>query len=243
MLEFTTHNYLLFSRKEIWFYNGEAYKKAAYMSFSAAKKTAHGSLKALHLYNSAALDISQTEEALLKGVHPRLRYDLQLAEKKNMQFHVMQTPDDSECAKVMEIFNRFAAQKPIAPMKKEWIKAAVRTGKFFLTKITYNNEDAVFHIFLYNDKEVLNTHSFYNPRFDNPDINKFANKLLHWKEIVYFKNKGFEIYSFGPVNPELKGITQFKMNYGCRLEGNSHFIKASPFLAFLLKWLRRLVKT
>lgn len=239
MIQFTTHNYKFFSRGEVWFYNGENFKKQMYLSFSAARLIPTGPVHDIHRYQSAILDILPTTDLLLGGMHPRLKYDLQLAAKKDMQFIITNTPTPQEIKDLVKYFNSFISSKPIAPLKEEWLLNTSKTGKLFISKIKHQANDVVFHIYLSDNGTILNTHSFYNTSFLKEDINKFANKFLHWQDILYFKANGYHTYSFGPINPELKGITSFKMNFGCRAEDNYRFIVTPSILFKLTRRIKR----
>jgi lipid II:glycine glycyltransferase (peptidoglycan interpeptide bridge formation enzyme) len=46
-----------------------------------------------------------------------------------------------------------------------------------------------------------------------------ANRLLHWEDILYFKNQGYEIYDLGGItldesNKEGQAIAKFKRCFG-----------------------------
>ena len=243
MLIFTTHNYLLFTRKEIWFYNNEPLNEGSYNSFSAAKTIKGSNTRETHKYNSVLIDLSKTEDEILKAMHPRLQYDLQLAEKVGFQFLAITDASENECISSMNSFNAFAKTKGIPIMKKSWILAARKTKKLFITKILFEEKEVVSHIFLCHNGVALNTHSYHNVNFTIEKAIKFGNKFLHWQDIIYFRNQGYKTYSFGPINPLLKGITQFKMNFGGQLEENYRYLKVSSFLFYCANLMRKILRT
>ncbi|MBI2966896.1 MAG: hypothetical protein HYY40_03660 [Bacteroidetes bacterium] len=241
MISLTTHKILFFTRKEFWFYDGEKINEGTYNVFSAAKKIYDRHSKYFTKYRTTQIDLFKAESELLKAIHPRLRYDIRLAEKKKMEFVAIADPTETECVEITNHFNLFIKSKPITPMAKRWLLSVRKSGKLFITKIKFNNENVVTHIFIINGNVVLNTQSFINPFFTIDDILKFANKLLHWKDIMYFKEMGFRYYNFGPVSDQLKGITQFKTNFGGGEEEYYRYIIANPFIFSLVTMLKKLI--
>lgn len=233
MISFITHNYLVFKRREVWLHENENIQESAYTVYSASQIPPINRAR-LHCeaYDAIYVDLSRSEEELANAMHPRLRQDIRNAEKKNMEFITISNPTEKDTLEAMISFNAFIQDKPIAPLTKRWMLAAQRSGNLLINKIRYSNEDVVTHIFLSDKKTALNTQSFHNANFNNPEISKFANKLLHWKEILLYKELGFSQYSFGPVNKNLKGITQFKTWYGGSIMQNYRIIKLHSLLYF-----------
>ena len=238
MIELITHRFLFFTRKEFWLYDGEDIKTGTYNSFSAAKQVKDGSLH-LQPYNAPFIDLTPSTADLLNAVDQRLRYDLKLAEKKGMELQLLKRPTDAEINEITRSFNAFAKDRPIAPLTQRWMQAARRNGNLLITHMLHNGKVVVTHLFLTDGNTVLNTQSYHDPSFHDASISKFANKLLHWKEILLFKEMGYRKYSFGPASDALKGITRFKMSFGSHTEVNYRFIQTSPLFSFITKWKRK----
>src|SRR5258706_12344152 len=104
MLSFTTHHYGFFSRKEIWFYNGEPVAEASYNMFSAAKKVIGPNVIDLQRYMTTVIDLSRTKEELFNSIQERIRRYIRAAEKQGLEVTQSLEPSASEKKEAVRIF-------------------------------------------------------------------------------------------------------------------------------------------
>jgi len=241
MLIFTTHKYLFFTRKEIWFYDGEPVPEGTYNTFSAAKKNTEGHAKFGEKYLTSIIDLSKTEEELFKAIHPTYRYDIRSAEKKNMTFKTILKPEKENCRDLFKSYNSFAKTKGVPFINAKSILALREAGNVCITKILLNDIEISTHSYFYDKKTVSLASSFHNINFTDDKIRSEANKYLHWKDILLFKSMGFEEYDFGGLNQnKFPGITKFKENFGGATVENYRFIKTTTVVFYLVNIFKKI---
>jgi lipid II:glycine glycyltransferase (peptidoglycan interpeptide bridge formation enzyme) len=240
MLEFTTHNLPFFERKEIWFYNGEKLKTSSYTVFCAAKKL-FGTQNVLYeKYQTSVINLLKEEEALFEAIHPTFRYDIRSAEKMEIKTDVFLNPGKTECGKLIFDYNLFAKDKGLPAMNEKWIYALQKKGNLCFSKAYLKNNEIATHVYIFDEQTISLSSSFHNIFFTDDKIRSAANKLLHWKDVVSFKNKGFTEYDFGGLNPtKLPGVSKFKSNFGGESTENFRFIMTSSFLFSLIKLFKK----
>src|ERR1700749_1983670 len=146
MLIFTTHTYFFFSRKEIWFYNNEPFKKGTYNVFSATKIIDTKKTSFFEKYSTIIIDLRLPEEDLLKNIHSIYRNYIKAAEKQDFNYAIVTSPTESDCIKLATLFNKFAKNKHIRLLTPKWLISAAKSGNLCFTSIKKNNEDIVVHI-------------------------------------------------------------------------------------------------
>ena len=116
----------------------------------------------------------------------------------------------------IDFYNVFAKEKKLQPLDKS--RAGEYEGEFW--KCSYavlNGEILVAHSYIEDvdsgivrsmESGSMRLHNDYNPR-DIAD----ANKLLHYYDIHYFKERGLKFYDFGGWD-DLPGLLDFKKSFG-----------------------------
>ncbi len=168
------------------------------------------------------LDISKSEDELLKGMHQKTRYNLRLAEKRGVQI----IEDNSETGfedywKLMEETTRrqgfFAHGKGYH--HKMW-QTMSESGMGHLFKAVYEGKTlTTWMVFILND-------TIYYPYGASSNENRevMASNLMMWEVIRFGKKQGCRLFdmwgSLGPT-PDLKdpwyGFHKFKQGYGAEL--------------------------
>lgn len=168
------------------------------------------------------LDISKSEDQLLKDMHQKTRYNLRLAEKKGVQI----IEDNSETGfedywKLMEETTRrqgfFAHGKGYH--HKMW-QTMTESGMGHLFKAIYEGKTlTTWMVFILND-------TIYYPYGASSNENRevMASNLMMWEVIRFGKKQGCRLFdmwgSLGPT-PDLKdpwyGFHKFKQGYGAEL--------------------------
>lgn len=81
----------------------------------------------------------------------------------------------------------------------------------------------VYHIYANGDKECCLLYSASNFRSEDKNARNLTgrmNKLLHIKDMEYFRDRGLEIYDWGNINSSKNpnGIALFKMSFGGKVK-------------------------
>src|ERR1700758_1326899 len=128
MLVITTHNFFLFTRKEIWFYNGEEINEGTYNVFSAAKKKYGTGHVFYEKYETSIIDLHKPEPELFNAIHTTFRYDIRVAEKQGIHTALYFNPNKKDCHKLINDFNLFANEKKLSKMNVKWVMALQKKG-------------------------------------------------------------------------------------------------------------------
>jgi hypothetical protein len=240
MLVFTTHNYFLFTRKEVWFYDGEPLQEGTYNAFSAAKRPYPGASCFFEKYPTSIIALDKPEEELFNAIHSTYRYDIRSAEKNKIEYLSVCTPSINECQNLVTGYNLFANEKKLPTLNLKRILAMQQSGNLCITKAMLDGIEICTHIYLFDRNTVSLTQSFNNVNFTISKIRSEANKWLHWKDILFFKNKDIKTYDFGGLNPKkLPGVNKFKINFGGNTIENYRFIRSSKIVFFILKIIKK----
>ncbi len=240
MLEFTTHNYPFFSRKEIWFYDGEEIEKGTYTVFSAAKKTFDTPQGAYEKYETSIIDLLQSEGDLFSRIHPTFRYDIRAAKKQGVNTILYFNPTKDDCVRLIAAYNLFALDKNLPKKKPEWAVALQKNGNICFSKAKINETEIATHIYIFDTETISLASSFHNVSFKDDKIRGEANKLLHWNDILAFKEKGLKQYDFGGLNSRnLPGVSKFKSNFGGKTHENFRFIKTTRFILKIVSFIKK----
>lgn len=98
------------------------------------------------------------------------------------------------------------------------VKAYINANMLTITTANYGGKNVVFHSCIVSPGYVRILHSVSNFREENLDANLIgrANRLLHYQDIIYFKNKGVAYYDWGGITnfDEPNGIDRFKLGFG-----------------------------
>lgn len=178
--------------------------------------------KSLFTKYTFQLDISVSEEELLKNMHQKTRYNLRLAEKKGVEI----IEDNSEAGfedywKLMEETTKrqgfFAHGKNYH--RKMW-QTMIDSGRGHLFKAVYEGKTlTTWMIFILNDV-------IYYPYGASSNENRevMASNLMMWEVIRYGKKQGCRLFdmwgSLGPepdVHDPWYGFHKFKQGYGAEL--------------------------
>lgn len=99
----------------------------------------------------------------------------------------------------------------------ENIKLYIKNKCILITKAEFLN-GKVYHLYVWSENDSVLVYSASDYRNKNVDRNLAArsNKLLHYKDICYFKDNGLKIYDFGNISSidEPNGIDKFKISFG-----------------------------
>lgn len=182
----------------------------------------------------------QDSDVMFSGLSRNFRQDIRNAEKDGIEccFH-----QDIEW--FVDFYNAFAINKKIPTTSKKRIAEMGENLK--LSYALLNGQILSAHSYLV-DKEVgivMCMHSA-SLRFDNNfDAWKIgrSNKLLHFKDMINFKEQGFKVYDFGGYtentnNKSLIGINRFKLSFGGKKVICVNYYSIGYVL---LKWLQKLL--
>ncbi len=171
---------------------------------------------------SMVTDLSVTEDAITERFGKDCRYKIRRAETKDGLRMEFLTDPESRLDEFCAFYDAFAKQKSVAPSYHQWLVAACKARQLVLTSASRNGEALVWHAYLISGKAAWLQYTgscFRNKDNDYRALVGRANRWLHWKEMLRFKEMGMERYDWGGLFedesvPENAGINRFKKDFG-----------------------------
>ena len=161
--------------------------------------------------NTLILDLTKSLENLLAEMHQKTRYNIRLAEKKNLKISWEKNPElFINLMKDTSRRDKFGAHSP-EYYKKMLDCKLVEQGTVF-----FENQPIASAIFIGYEKTYIYLHGASS----NEHRDAMAPHLLQWSAITRAKNNDFTRYDFWGIAPEdadnhpLAGVTRFKLGFG-----------------------------
>lgn len=198
-------------------------------------------------------DLLMSEEDLLKEVNSNTRTKIKKAEKEEVSIEYY---DSSFIKKnptllddFIEYYNAFVdSTKGSAGLEKKnkvIYKAYLDAGILVITCAKHKGERIIYHAYLVNGNYVrLNASASVFRNFDEEQqkINNLANCLLHWRDMMAFKQLGYERFDWGGYSDleSLRGINQFKRGFGGTLSDIYAYSVPHTMLGSIIVFLLRI---
>lgn len=173
---------------------------------------------------SLVTDLADGEDAILPGFGKDCRYKIRRAETKDGLRLEFITDPESRLDEFRAFYDAFARQKSLEPSDHPWLVAACKARQLAISSASQNGEALVWHahVMFGNTAGLLYSGSnFRNRENDYRALVGRANRWLHWKDMLRFKETGIERYDWGGLFedesvPERAGINNFKRDFGGR---------------------------
>ena len=159
------------------------------------------------------LDLSLSEEELLKEMHQKTRYNIRLAEKKEVEIKLSEAKniesDFLEFWRLMSITGERDAFRIHNQKHYKNILSASENIKLYFAN--YKNKNIAAGLFCFFGDRVTYMHG----ASDNEARNLMAPYLLQWEIIKIAKENGYKYYDFyGIDEKKWPGVTRFKLGFG-----------------------------
>lgn len=175
------------------------------------------SFKQIQPKNTLVLDLTKTEQELLKQMKPKTRYNIKLAQRKDLRVITGESLVDKE-----KYFDRFwqlmretAERNEFHLHSRNYYQRQLSLPFIKLFLIEYQQEIVAGAMIVFFGGLVTYIHGASSDDYKN----LMAPYLLHWEIIKYAKENGFKEYDFWGINAKLDqkdwgGITRFKNGFG-----------------------------
>jgi hypothetical protein len=191
-------------------------------------------------FHTFLIDLLQEGDVIFSNYKKNTSYEIRRAQKEGLS-----TQYEINKQKSIDFFNSFAKTKSLNFISLN--NSNVSHSSFCVTSATYNGIDLVMHYYL-KDIETGRVRLLYsatnvtNSSLDHALIGR-ANRLLHYNDMILFKNEGFKIYDLGgfAYNTEEKsllGINSFKESFGGIKVKEYHYYSYVVYI--LMKWLKKI---
>jgi hypothetical protein len=171
---------------------------------------------------SMVTDLTVKEDAIAERFNKDCRYKIRRADTKDGLRLEFITDPESRLAEFREFFDAFARQKSHEPADNQWLVAACRARQLVLASASRDDEALVWHAYLRSAKTAWLQYTgscFRNRENDYRALVGRANRWLHWRCMLRFKEAGVTRYDWGGLfeddsAPERAGINEFKNSFG-----------------------------
>lgn len=166
------------------------------------------------------IKLNHTEEELWGHLKRTTRYEIRRARSTDRLSCKMLGASESKLA--LPDFRRFffdaAKQKPQPPLNVAWLRAIARFGQLRLTRVMDENSTTLaWHAYHLGPQRatLLNSASAYrSPRSaTSRQMVGRANRLLHWWDMLRFKESGVPVYDLGGWYSGQLDDARLRINY------------------------------
>ena len=194
------------------------------------------------------LDISKSEQELLRGMRKTTRYSINKAETDGVTIEKSEKMTDVE--KFNEIYQATVNRQHFAPFSFDYLKkefeAFSKDGKISLFFAKYQGEIVSAAMITYEKNEA-----FYHQGASNHKFPKITpSQLIQWKIIKDVKKRGCKVYNFWGISPDDKpnhpwhGLSLFKKGFGGNalelLPAQDLIISPKYWLNFVVEKIRKI---
>ncbi|NTW70841.1 MAG: hypothetical protein HGA49_01190 [Eubacteriaceae bacterium] len=168
-------------------------------------------------------DLTKSEEALWNNIHKSCQQQIRKAQREGisttMAFSESLTADSIR--EFVFSHHLFLEEKKLPSSKNEteYLTLLWESGNLAISKALWGDKILACHVTIYDSEVARGLFSVSHYRSD-PCVNKNmvgrANRLLHYTDMLSFKNHGGKIYDWGGISDreEIRNITDFKSRFG-----------------------------
>jgi hypothetical protein len=176
-------------------------------------------------FRTLHVDLTRDEDALFAELRNNTRNEVRRAEHKDgIVATFSQAPSRQELIAFGGFYDSFADAKNLPRCNMAKIVAHADHGTLWLTSAANPDGDVVcYHAYIVDSPRcrLLYSASHFRASADPASRGLIgrANRYLHWRDIVLFKQHRFFVYDFGGLSaneddPSLKNINDFKRGFG-----------------------------
>lgn len=169
-------------------------------------------------------DLLPSEEEILSKIDKDYRYEIRRAIRENVLCKMIDSNiDDASIRDFAENYEEFCKTKGMSHIATEEMISILseynKKGGLAISQAFIDDIKIVWHVYIYDHNVCRLMYSISHYR-ENTSIKKslvgMANRLLHYEDMISFKNKGCKEYDWGGIedSEEIKNITDFKIKFG-----------------------------
>jgi hypothetical protein len=175
--------------------------------------------------HSLTIDLTPEESTLFEALESETRRLVRrAADRDQLRAVTFDAPDEATITEFADAYDRFAATQALAPCYRPRLLALAATGNLSLSAArTEDDRTLVWHAYVgFGPRsQMLHTASALHEVGANAERNLIgrANRLLHWQDMLHFKERGFDVLDLGGIDvtgrsEKTTRIAQFKRSFG-----------------------------
>ncbi len=247
------YKYKFLKVQEIWFDENEKIKKVDKVIYNQIPKKIN---KHAEIFYTLTISLKQDEDNIFSKFRKNNRYEIKRAINKDKLICNIydKNIEDKILNDFVSAYNEFGKERGLGQIVHTIYKSYANNYNLLIANITNKEGDILVwnSYILYNKRARLKTsNSFLNTQ--DKDIKNLigrANRMLHWKVMLYLKHSGYELYDFGgwyQGNKDIKklGINNFKESFGGEKEISFNYTKCLSIkchIHYLLFKIKKIIK-
>jgi hypothetical protein len=196
-------------------------------------------------------DLTMGKDQLFSLMNNNYRNEVRKSDNYNFKIDFYKSSDVLSNLRLIKIFyteyDKFRKKINLnVKFNKKLIKEYSLNNNVVLTTIKYENHLLCQHLYIRDENKVrlLYSVSSFRSLYLDSKIIGYANKKLHWIDLLYFSEAGIKTYDWGGISSsdEPNNIDKFKIRFGGTINQNSvSFIGNSRIgkLILKIKFLKR----
>lgn len=211
--------------ERIWYSDNHQNSTADVIRYLRSKEPLSGKNVHCEQVETVLSSIGKPTEEILASATKTVRYEVNKCEKEGVALRFYSSDELRDHPEVVDEFEaaylEFARSLNIEMVTKAYqrgkVDNGIETNTALLTKAEKDGV-MVYHFYACGGKECCLEYSVSNYRDDATKRNLAGrmNKLLHVKDMEWFRDRGYELYDWGNINSSETpdGISKFKMSFG-----------------------------
>lgn len=240
---------ILIKTNEIWFDNQNNYstKNTRYMFMNMYDKpTTERYDKRATLIN----DLSLSSDDLQSHFTKECLYEIRRASKEDFTHVILEGRiNNKEIYEFMNYYMKFNVLKKFSNKRVSQVRKRIlifrNNNCLLITKSVSGGIPLVHHVYVVDGTvaRLLYSISLHNQKDGNSRKIGFANRQLHYLDMMHFKEKGFSKYDWGGVSSDIKmqGITKFKHEFGGQAQATYYYTLNEFWLKKFFNQVRNLI--
>jgi len=172
--------------------------------------------------HSLCTDLARPPDAIAAEFNATCRRHIRQAEARDGLHHEVIPAAADRLEEFSAFYDTFARQKALWPADRQWLARAAAEGQLVLSCASRDGNRLVWHAHLRCGRIVSLAYSaswFRSMDSDYRSLVGRANRWLHWRDMLCFKEAGVQCYDWGGMfedesTPERAGINRFKRDFG-----------------------------
>jgi hypothetical protein len=179
-------------------------------------------------FHTLHVDLGRSEETLRAELKDGVRAEVRRAQERDgLQTEILHPAGSDAVRRFLEFHAREAAVAAAPPADAHLLEELAADGAavFSLVRSAAEGPELAWHALIVGSGRARLLFSAIArglPEPWGPAAIGRANRLLHWKELLHFRDRGIAVYDFGglaltPQDARLEGIDKFKRGFGGRV--------------------------
>lgn len=214
-----------YTMERIWFPSNREPSEADIIRYNRTLSPMSGKYVHCTAAETIFTDLSASIDELLSKCTKTVKYEVNKCAKEDVEISFYDASYLTEHKEIVDEFEKSYIEFAKGLNNKEVEDAYQRTKvdnyiecNCILISVAKHNDVAVYHLYSCGGHECCLNYSVSNFRDDN-NLRNLAgrmNKLLHIKDMEWFKERGYTLYDWGNISSSTNpnGIDKFKMSFG-----------------------------